>query len=134
MAGLTATDRRRGGDQLLIAALAHGATQAEAGAAAGVSERTVRRRLADPGFADLVRAERAALVARTSARLTALTSQAVDALAGLLNPAVADGVRLRTALGVLDSCRTWRDATEVEQRLRAVEQALTAPEPTGRSG
>jgi hypothetical protein len=134
VAGLTAADRRRGSDQLLVAALAGGATQAEAGAAAGVSERTVRRRLADPGFADRVREERSALVARIGARLTGLTVHAVDALAELLAAGVADGVRLRTALGVLDSSRTWRDAGEVEERLRAVEQALTTPDLIGRSG
>ena len=42
---------------VLITALASGATQPNAGRAAGMSDRTVRRRLADPEFAARVAAE-----------------------------------------------------------------------------
>ena len=121
---MTAGDRSAAVEEVLVAALAAGATQAQAGAAAGVSERTVRRRLEGTDFAARVTAERAALVTRTAARLGGLTGAAVDALADLLAPGVAEGVKLRAALGVLESARIWRAAVELEDRLGAVEAAL----------
>jgi hypothetical protein len=126
VAGLTASDRFTAIEAWLVAALAAGATQAEAGAAAGVSERTVRRRLEDEGFADRVLMERSLLVTQTSARLTGLTGGAVDALTGLLADTVPASVRLRAALGVLEAARVWRDCGEVEQRIVAIEAELAS--------
>ena len=37
---------------------------------------------------------------------------------------MAEGVRLRAALGVLKSTRIWRAAVELQDRLGAVEAAL----------
>ncbi len=117
---------RRSRSDIIAAALASGATQREAGRAAGVSERTVRRRLEQPEFAAQVAHERAELVTRVSARLTGLASKALDTLESLLGADVASGVRGRTATGILAASRVWRDAAEIEDRLRMVEGLLDA--------
>lgn len=120
---MTARDRREATDAALVAALAGGATQDAAAATAGVSARTVRRRLEDPDFVDRLTDERSALVTRTCSRLLGLTGQAVMTLSDLLTGDVAESVRLRAAMGVLDSARTWRDVGEVEERLMVLEAA-----------
>ena len=124
---MTAGDRSTAIERVLVAALAAGATQIEAATAAGVSERTVRRRLEGVDFAGRVAEERATLVTRTAARLGGLTGAAVEALTDLLAPGVPEAVRLRAALGVLESARIWRAAVELEDRLGAVEAALPPP-------
>ena len=62
------TGPREARDVVLITALASGATQANAGRAAGMSDRTVRRRLADPEFAARVAAEGKQVASRAAAR------------------------------------------------------------------
>jgi len=115
---------------VIAAALAGGATHAEAGQAAGVSERTVRRRLDEPEFLGYVSRLKDELVSRTTDRLTGLTTAAVDTLAELVtSPETPPAVRLRAALGVLSERRVWHDAYETENRLRALEDLLAvAPE------
>jgi len=121
------TDRDRGStkDDLIAAALASGATHREAGSAAGVSERTVRRRLEQPEFEEQVSSQRDELVSRTMDRLTGLTTTAVDTLSSLISSAdTPAGVKLRAAMGILAVHRVWRDATEVENRLRLLENLV----------
>jgi hypothetical protein len=67
-------------DQVLVAALAGGATYDRAGAAAGLSERTVRRRMADPAFRARVREASSELASAVAARLTASSVTAADRL------------------------------------------------------
>ena len=88
VAALTAADRRRPVDEVLVAALAAGATHAAAANAAGVSERTVRRRLNDPTFHASVIAERDALVRRVATKLTGLSATTVETLEKLLGDGV----------------------------------------------
>jgi hypothetical protein len=126
MAAMSANDRRRAANETLIAALASGATQEEAAAVAGVTARTVRRRLGQPEFAERVRAERSVLVTRTAGRLIGLADVAVEALGDLLRPEISDSIRLRAALGLLDAARVWREAGEVEERLALLEAAVAA--------
>ncbi len=113
-------------DVVLVAALATGATQAEAARVAGVSERTVRRRLEETSFADRVAAERRAVATRTAARITALASgDAVAVLRELMVDAnVAPSVRLRAALGALNVAPAWRDKGELEAAVAALEARL----------
>ena len=113
-------------DEVLVAALATGATQTEAARMAGMSERTVRRRLDEPAFADRVAAERRAVATRTAARITALASRdAVAVLRELMVDAnVAPSVRLRAALGALTVAPAWRDNGELEATVTALEARL----------
>jgi len=121
------TDHERGStqDDIVAAALASGATHREAGDAAGMSERTVRRRLEQPEFRAQVSTRRDELVTRTTDRLTGLTTTAVDTLASLISSAETPaGVKLRAAMGILAVHRVWRDATEMENRLRLLEDLV----------
>ncbi len=117
------TRRRRPGDDLLVLALAQGRTQADAAAFAGVSERTVRRRLLEPEFNRRIRAERDQLVKDTASRLTSLYPKAVDALEQTLD-AESGHVRLRAVELVIDLGNALRDRAEIESRLIEVEHGL----------
>ncbi len=122
----TASGRNRARDDLLAAALAAGAKIVEAAQAAGVSERTAHRRLADPAFRQRVEDARRDHVRHIGGRLTALSDEALDALAELLHaPRVPAAVRCRAALGVLAESLRWREQADVEQRLQAIEAALS---------
>lgn len=115
-------------DPLIAQALAQGCTQAEAGRRAGVSERTVRRRLEDPRFRAMVTEARDRLIKETADRFTSLQSSALDAIEGALNDPRAD-TRLRAAKMVLDIGGQYRDRAELEARLQAVEAGVTDTEP-----
>ncbi len=113
---------RRSADELLVSALAAGLSQPAAARHAGVSERTVRRRLEDGEFAASVDQARAAVVDRASAQLLGATEQAVAALRDLVESA-PPAVRVRAALGLLTAASAWRENGETERRLAALEAA-----------
>jgi hypothetical protein len=127
---MAASDRSTAVDGVLVAALAAGATQAQAAEMAGMSERTVRRRLEQPNFAARVVEQRSGLVTQTAARLAGLASSAVDALLDLLAADVAPTVRLRAALGVLEAARVWRECSELEARIAVMEAEVLRQEAT----
>jgi hypothetical protein len=109
-------------DDLLALALAAGRDVAEAAAAAGVSERTAYRRLADPAFKRRVAELRAGMVDRASGRLADGMADAAAALRDLLGH--PDGrVRLGAARAMLEAGVRVREAAELEARLAALENA-----------
>src|SRR5262245_57841916 len=73
-----------GADDILVPRLAGRDEVSEAAAAAGMSERTAYRRLAQPGFRQKVAEVRGRLVARAHGRLAAGMTEAADALRGLV--------------------------------------------------
>lgn len=75
---------RHNADAALLAALAAGLTYAEAGAAAGISERTARRRVADEEFHAQLTDARAALLDRAIGQASDAAAAAVVALRSLL--------------------------------------------------
>src|SRR5680860_1857829 len=83
-------------DEVLAQALAEGASQVEAGNRAGVSDRTVRRRLREPAFRELVNQKRRDMITEASGRSSAQLNAAVATLTELLSSA-EDSVRLRAA-------------------------------------
>jgi len=121
---MTRKDRNNTSDPIIAAALAAGATHRAAGEAAGLSERTVRRRLESPEFAAHVANERTKLVTRVADGLTGLTLEAVETLRSLLSSEVTPAVRCRAAQGILAASRIWRDASEMEDRLQELESLL----------
>lgn len=112
-----------------ILALARGATTDQAATEAGVSARTVRRWLQTPGTAGEVRALRAELLHQA---VGALSDAAVDAVHTLRDALHADNetVRVRAAQTILTSLVSLRDATEVTDRLAAIEEALNGHQNT----
>src|SRR5262245_57828804 len=115
---------RKNADDVLLLALACGATLENAARKADVSVRTVQRRLADPDFRQRLRQTKADLVGRTAATLTARAVEAVKTLLSLQTPAQPPAVRLGAARAILELGLKLREAVEFEERLAAVEQRL----------
>ncbi len=115
--------KSRRGDRVLISVLARGETVARAAIEAGVSERTVYRRLAEPEFKGEVARIRGVLMDQAGGRLVASADAAIQCLQDLLT---ADGetVRLGAARALLDLSLRVREAAEFEQRLQTVELAM----------
>src|ERR1700733_13951452 len=89
-------------NDLLIAALACGASQENAAAKAGVSRSTVHRRLADPAFRRQIEAFRADLLQRTAAMLTASGLEFVKTLIELTSAGTPPATRLGAARAGLE--------------------------------
>ncbi len=130
---------RKKAEKDLLQNLASGVTVETAARRAGVSERTVYRRLKDPKFRQLLAALRLEIVQRTAAMLTVAGAISAKTLIDLQQDvAVAAAVRRRAARDVLEMGIKLRDHADVEARLAAVEaqlaQALAAgASPTDRA-
>jgi hypothetical protein len=118
-----AENGRQKGDAALVLALAAGQTARDAARSAGVGERTATRRLADPAFRRRVEALRADLVRQAAGRLVEGMTQAADTLRSLLE-ARSEAVRLGAARTILELAPRLREAAELEERLRALEERL----------
>jgi hypothetical protein len=89
-------------DELIVAALATGATYAEAATVADVSKSTVRRRMDEADFRARVYEEQRELVESMRARLLQAAPSAIETLASLAISADSDSVRVRAAREVVD--------------------------------
>lgn len=118
--------RSAGSNEALMIALACGSTVETAAAKAGLNERTVYRRLEDPDFREKLQEFRAKMVERASAMLSASGMEAVKTLLGLMERSIPHAVRLGAAKAILELGMKLRDLLEVEERLAALEKALTA--------
>jgi hypothetical protein len=110
-------------DDLLIEALARGASQSDAGTLAGMSKRTVARRVSDPSFAALVSRRRGDVIAELAGKLAGLADDAIDAVGEVLRGG-KDADRLRAARLVLTGVVSLRRDGELELRLREIEESL----------
>ena len=115
---------RRNSDQLLLMTLACGATAEAAAQKAGVSERTVYRRLKDPGFQNQLQRLRSDMVQRAAGTLTAAATEAIKTLLSLLQSSIPHAVRLGAARSILEIGMRVREATDLEGRLQALETRL----------
>jgi hypothetical protein len=116
-------------DELLIAALAGGASITRAAEMVGAAERTVRRRLADTAFAARLEGARRQVVVEAIDQLGAATTAATTTLAHLMSDRYPPPVRLRAALAVLETYHKYKTAAELEGRLSALEAASAAQQP-----
>ena len=124
---MTASGRHRGrtgADATLVASLAGGATTATCAQSAGVSERTVRRRLEDPDFMARVDSARAEMLRSATAQISAGATMAVSALIELLESSIPPSVRLGSAKAMLEYGIRLRAELEIDLRLRAIEGPL----------
>ena len=117
--------RPRKSDDLIIQGLVHGMTYVEVGNLAGVGVRTIGRRLQDPDFVARLNQARAEQTAADAAKLAALAFKAIDVLDDAMDEA-DPRIRVRAAQLVLKIGPEFRDRTEFEGRLRALEGG-TAP-------
>lgn len=91
------------GDDALFTALVRGAHAVNAAAIAGVSERTVYRRLADPIFRGRVDQARELLRESILARLTDAGLDAIGELETLMHESEDDRIRMQAAKTLLQS-------------------------------
>ena len=116
--------KSRKGDPEIIARLAAGATVKEAAAAAGVSDRTVFRRLQDPSFRREVSAVRRLYIGETVGRLVDAGSDAAATLKELLN-ARSENVKHSAARTILEMSQRMFETEELVERIEALELAET---------
>lgn len=102
-------------DHILVETLGSGRTQTEAASVAGVSPRTVSRRLEDPEFVRRVEQFRDSLLETGAARLCSMISLATATLEKLLTDDVPAATRLGAAKTILDSAFRVRDVASLEK-------------------
>jgi hypothetical protein len=115
---------RKGADDALLLALACGATVENAARSAGVGERTVHRRLADPGFQRRLQGVRSDILQRMSGTATAAGLEALKTLLALQKEGMPPAVRRAAARDVLEIGLKLRAHAGFEQRLQALEERL----------
>ena len=111
-------------DQNLLLALACGATAENAARQCGVSERTVYRRLSDPAFQQQLQGMRTDMVQRATGALTAANAEAARTLLSLQKETAPPAVRLGAARAILEISTKLREATELTERIAALEAQL----------
>lgn len=117
--------RERGGD-VLVAALAAGASATAAAKTAGLSRRTVQRRLADPAFRKRVEDANAEIASRAVSKLLAASTRAVDTLTALLTSDM-DFARLAAARSILELGAKLRRDDDLVARIEALEAGQPSP-------
>jgi len=115
---------RQNADPILIAALLSGATPAEAATQAGVSERTVRRRLVNPAFGARLNAAGDDMIAASARGITGASTEAVSALRDLVRTG-PPSVRLGAIRTILEVTPRWRAEHHLEERIGALERTLS---------
>jgi hypothetical protein len=119
-----AVGRKKKADDVLIMALACGATAESAAQKAGVSVRTVYRRQADPAFRAQVNEVRADLVRRAASLFSAASMAAIKTITTLQESANSEAVRLGAARATIELGCKLREDVELTERLAALEARL----------
>jgi hypothetical protein len=114
---------RRQADEMLLIALACGATLEAAAQKAGVSKATVQRRLQDPEFQKRLQEVRSDMVKRAAGTLTAASAEAIKTLLSLQQTTVPPAVRLGAARSILEIGIKMREVADLEERVAALENA-----------
>jgi hypothetical protein len=117
-------DRKRI-EQVLLQALACGATVESAAHKAGIGVRTLYRRFKNPEFRAKVQQFQTDMVNRASGMLTGASLPAVKVMVDLLqDPTVAPSVRRQIAKDLLEMAPRYRECAEIEGRVRDIERRL----------
>ena len=112
-------------DRLLAAAIAAGATHADAARTASCSRKTVVRRLRDPAFRRQIEEARREILDRIAGK----TTEAAEAGVAVLKEIALDGdgprsVRVSAARALLELTLKLRESLQVVERLEELEQRL----------
>jgi len=118
---------RRNADEVLALELAAGKTLRDAALAAGIAERTATRRWADPEFRRLVSRHRGEMVGRAVGELADGMTDAAKTLRELL-ACESPAVRLGAARSLIEIGVKSREAHELEERIRVLEDQTSKPE------
>jgi hypothetical protein len=111
-------------DGVFVAAIAGGATVVDAARAAGFSERTASRRLADREVQRRIARARDDLVAAAVNLLGASAADAVRTLHRLCEPGYPPSVQARAAADLLSLALRYREQFDTEQRIETIEDRL----------
>jgi transposase len=114
-------------ETILVTALAKGATVAQAAEQAGVSERTVYRRLEQTEFQARIDALQDEMIQRAAAVLTAAAVEGIHSLVALQDPSTPPTVRRHAARDILEIGLRLREAADWEKRLAALETCTASP-------
>jgi hypothetical protein len=120
--------RKRPAEVKLLTLLAEGEPVARAAAAVGLSERTVFRRLSQPGFRRELARIRARVIERAVAILAAGQLEAAVRLRQLMAKSPDEKVQLRAAVKVLELGWKGVEHTDFAERLNALEERLPKEE------
>ncbi len=112
-------------DELIIGGLSAGLTHADAADLAGVSTKTVQRRLADERFVAEVARRRGQQVERVTGQLSQLSVRAVDTLESALGDE-SPTIRLRAADLTLNWLVRLRREADLERRIAEIELELAS--------
>lgn len=116
--------RRKRGDETLVTAPACGATVEGAARKAGLSVRTVYRRLADPDFQERLRRELVELARRTARLLTAASLESVRTLVELQGAALPPAARLGAARAIIALGLKLHEEADLADRVAELESRL----------
>lgn len=111
------------GEPRVSLALARGATLEKAAREGGVSTKTVRRRLADPEYQARVSQQRSEFTARAIGLLAHATTQAVEAMVGLLE-AKSEMARLGAAKAILEYAISLSENQDTTRRIATLEEMI----------
>ncbi len=115
----------RRGDAVVATAVASGATYAAAARQAGVSERTVKRRMHDPSFRAAVHGIQSTIVEAAAGKLAYLSTEAIETLGELMRASEPSHVRLGAARAVLETALRWQELADIQGRLEELETTRT---------
>jgi len=115
---------RKQRDRDFLMALACGATVEIAALKARISERTAYRRLKDPTFRQQLTDKKLEIVQRTATMLNAVSLESVKTLAELQNGSNPPAVRLGATRAAIHLAMKLREATELAERVVAIEERL----------
>src|SRR6516164_4736195 len=116
--------KRRNADDAILLHLASGKTVQAAAELCRVSERTIRRRHEDPTFRQRLNTLRAEMIDRGLGKLADAVADAAQTLRNLQAEGESDAVKLSAAKAILEQAVKMCDASELEERLRALEERL----------
>ncbi len=125
---------KQSADPTILLALACGANAEAAARQAGVSERTVRRRLKDPKFVQKVNKLRAEMHLRIADQLTAAGTEGVRTMVQLMKDTNSGSVRLGAARSVVELSTKVRETADLAVRLSELEERLAQRDGEGKGG
>jgi hypothetical protein len=121
-----AAGRRKKADDVLVLALACGASPEGAAQKSGLSLRTVYRRLAEPAFRQRVDQVRAEMERRLAGMFTATGMTSLKTFTTLQESASSEAVRLGAARAIIELGCKLRQSVEMNERMAALEARLEA--------
>ena len=120
-------------DEILIEQLARGASQTEAGKAAGVGRKAVYLRLQKPEFRKAIEDFRTELLDQSVGKLTGGIGKAIDRLGHLMEKATPDAAQVAAAKAYADLTVKFKEM-HLEARLTDLQARLETVEASRLSG